>query len=440
MLLIQLAMVTKGIILRRTADLLESYLPSKYEMVLFCTMSPIQRRIYGLCSEFVNYQLAFSEERNYIPFITLLRRLCNSPELLRQDINDLGREPESSAQALARAAESLLDHPAVHYQRTDEAAESGKLAVLHRLLANIYKTTNDRVVIVSNYTSTLDVLQRYCSRQKFTALRLDGRTKQDIRTKLVNQFNKNDGKERVASDPFVFLLSSKSGGFGLNLIGANRLILFDSDWNPATDRQAMARIHRDGQLKPCYIYRMLLVGSMDEKIFQRQVTKIGLSDALMGNEAGEASESAGDSFSQEELKDIFNLHLSTRCLTHDLLGCACGGSGSEPRQIVPENGLPDVVGTGHASAGFVSAAKLSREKEFEQAQRKKLVLQLGDFRHYDFGQHADKFTFDNVLRESVAGQEIIPSPNLPSNRNNFVSDIRTSLGIADLQFCQMILS
>ena len=254
MLLIQLAMVTKGIILRRTADLLESYLPSKYEMVLFCTMSPIQRRIYGLCSEFVNYQLAFSEERNYLPFITLLRRLCNSPELLRQDINDLGREPESSAQALARAAESLLDHPAVHYQRTDEAAESGKLAVLHCLLANIYKTTNDRVVIVSNYTSTLDVLQRYCSRQKFTALRLDGRTKQDIRTKLVNQFNKNDGKERVASDPFVFLLSSKSGGFGLNLIGANRLILFDSDWNPATDRQAMARIHRDGQLKPCLLY------------------------------------------------------------------------------------------------------------------------------------------------------------------------------------------
>ena len=69
----------------------------------------------------------------------------------------------------------------------------------------------------------------------------------------------------------IFLLSRKSGGTGINLIGASRLILFDSDWNPANDGQAMARIHRDGQRRPCHIYRFLLTGVMDEKIFQRQV-------------------------------------------------------------------------------------------------------------------------------------------------------------------------
>jgi DNA repair and recombination protein RAD54B len=76
-------------------------------------------------------------------------------------------------------------------------------------------------------------------------------------------------------------LSTKAGGTGINLIGANRLILFDSDWNPSTDRQAMARIHRDGQKKPCYIYRILIPGTMDEKIYQRQISKLSLSDSLM---------------------------------------------------------------------------------------------------------------------------------------------------------------
>lgn len=65
------------------------------------------------------------------------------------------------------------------------------------------------------------------------------------------------------------------------MIGANRLILFDSDWNPSVDRQAMARIHRDGQKKTCYIYRLLIPGTMDEKIYQRQLSKLSLSDALM---------------------------------------------------------------------------------------------------------------------------------------------------------------
>ena len=89
----------------------------------------------------------------------------------------------------------------------------------------------------------------------------------------------------------AFLLSSKSGGCGLNLVGASRLVLFDVDWNPSVDLQAMARIHRDGQLRPVHIYRFLTylhtytylisAGMMDEKIFQRQVTKQGLADSFM---------------------------------------------------------------------------------------------------------------------------------------------------------------
>lgn len=137
----------------------------------------------------------------------------------------------------------------------------------------------------------------------------------------------------------VFLLSTRAGGVGLNLIGANRLFLLEPEWNPALDQQAMARIHRDGQQKHCFIYRMMLSGTMDEKIFQRQITKLGLSDTLMntssskdrknvgrGGDSGKRGK-GGDSFSQEELKDIFTLHEDTPCLCHDLLICTCGGKG-----------------------------------------------------------------------------------------------------------------
>ncbi|WFD28437.1 helicase [Malassezia nana] len=261
-----LATVTKGVIIRRTADLLESYLPSKYEMMLFCTMSPIQLRIYGLCSEFVSNQLALGKGRNFLPYITLLRQLCNSPDLLRQDLSYIPRETESEVQALTRAVETLLDQKSLCSSAS--LGNSGKMMVLHRLLTSIHRHTKDRVIIVSNYTSTLDMLQRYCVQQNFTTLRLDGRTKAGARSKLVQQFNKQ--ADRSEAEPFVFLLSSKSGGVGLNLIGGNRLILFDSDWNPASDRQAMARIHRDGQKKSCYIYPAQVSSAMDYDKTQRR--------------------------------------------------------------------------------------------------------------------------------------------------------------------------
>ncbi|VDK48092.1 unnamed protein product [Gongylonema pulchrum] len=105
-----------------------------------------------------------------------------------------------------------------------EPAFSGKMKVLDYLLAVTRATTKDKFVLVSNYTQTIDSF--------------------------------------VESAEYIFLLSSKAGGCGLNLIGANRLIMFDPDWNPANDDQAMARVWRDGQKKNCFIYRLLAVSSI----------------------------------------------------------------------------------------------------------------------------------------------------------------------------------
>lgn len=125
--------------------------------------------------------------------------------------------------------------------------------LLDVILASIKSNTNDKIVLVSNYTQTLDLFEKLCRKRRYSYVRLDGSMTIKKRSKVVDEFNKPD------SNQFIFMLSSKAGGCGLNLIGANRLIMFDPDWNPANDEQAMARVWRDGQTKPCFIYRLLMV-------------------------------------------------------------------------------------------------------------------------------------------------------------------------------------
>ena len=111
------------------------------------------------------------------------------------------------------------------------------------------------MVLISNYTQTLDVFEKLCRQRKYNYVRLDGSMAIKKRMKTVDRFNDPD------SGDFIFMLSSKAGGCGLNLIGANRLVMFDPDWNPANDDQAMARVWRDGQKKQVYIYRLISTGN-----------------------------------------------------------------------------------------------------------------------------------------------------------------------------------
>lgn len=144
--------------------------------------------------------------------------------------------------------------------------------------------------------------------------RLDGKTPQSKRQNLVDLFNSKHDKR------MVFLLSSKAGGVGLNLVGGNVVILYDIDWNPANDQQAMARVWRDGQRKSVVIYRLLTAGTIEEKIFQRQTRKQGLSTCVVDKGEEQCS------FTQAELKDIFSYDFETVSTTHQLLKCNCNGT------------------------------------------------------------------------------------------------------------------
>lgn len=122
----------------------------------------------------------------------------------------------------------------------DLVGASGKLAVLDKLLCSLYKKGH-HVVLFSQFTSVLDILDDYCTLRGWNYCRFDGSTSRAKRNYLVNSFNADN------SEKFLFLMSTRSGGMGLNLQkNADTCILFDSDWNPQPDIQAMARVHRIG--------------------------------------------------------------------------------------------------------------------------------------------------------------------------------------------------
>lgn len=120
--------------------------------------------------------------------------------------------------------------------------------LLDIMLASIKSNTDDKIVLVSNYTQTLDLFERLCRKRGYQYVRLDGTMTVKKRSKVVAEFNSPE------SERFIFMLSSKAGGCGLNLIGANRLVMFDPDWNPANDDQV------------CYRYSMLFF-RINQKLF-----------------------------------------------------------------------------------------------------------------------------------------------------------------------------
>lgn len=303
----ELSALTNLFILRRTADVISSYLPAKSEYVLLCKPTKAQIDAYDAVLSSPMFSSILGSPEASLQLITLLKKVCNAPSLIN-------RQRTSTDEAGQGTINELLSSMSPSIAHSIPSSASSKLQVLGQLLTQLRATTQEKIVLISNYTSTLDLLQHHLIAHEFSYLRLDGSTPSSKRQDLVESFNRTS-----ASNCFAFLLSAKAGGVGLNLIGASRLVLFDIDWNPSTDLQAMARVHRDGQKREVRIYRLLMAGGIDEKIWQRQITKMGLADSVMDQKV------SASSFSLEELRDLFTLDTTSLCQTHDLLGCSCGG-------------------------------------------------------------------------------------------------------------------
>ncbi|ETN67272.1 DNA repair and recombination protein RAD54 [Anopheles darlingi] len=318
----ELAALVNRCMIRRTSALLTKYLPVKFEMVVCVRMTAVQAELYKAFLESDTVRKSLQQQRSEqkatltaLSNITTLKKLCNHPDLVYDKIQE-------GADGFEKAGNIL---PANYSPRELRPELGAKLLLLDCMLASIKTNTNDKIVLVSNYTQTLDLFEKLCRKRGYGYVRLDGTMTIKKRGKVVDQFNSPD------SSDFIFMLSSKAGGCGLNLIGANRLVMFDPDWNPANDEQAMARVWRDGQKKPCFIYRLLATGSIEEKIFQRQTHKKALSTTVVdNNEDGERH------FTRDDLKDLFKLDEGTISDTHDIFRCKRCTNGVQTK-LPPDN-------------------------------------------------------------------------------------------------------
>ncbi|KZT55273.1 DNA repair protein, SNF2 family [Calocera cornea HHB12733] len=313
----ELAERVSKFIIRRTNDLLSKYLPVKYEHVVFCTLSPLQLALYRHFIKSPDTQkLLRGQGSQPLKAINVLKKLCNHPELLNLPEDLPGCEsilPPDYGNSLHGGPKMSRGERGMRDRGVGEEVHcewGGKFLVLERFLDQIKRTTNDKIVLISNYTQTLDLFEKMCRSKRYGFFRLDGTMTVVKRQKLVDQFNDPEGKE------FIFLLSSKAGGCGINLIGANRLILFDPDWNPAADQQALARVWRDGQKKECFVYRFISTGTIEEKIFQRQAQKQMLSSCVV-----DEKEDAERHFTADDLRKLFLFNEGTVCETHETFKC-----------------------------------------------------------------------------------------------------------------------
>lgn len=309
----ELISIVNRCLIRRTSDILSKYLPVKIEQVVCCRLTPLQSELYKHFLRKAKPIEALQEGKinvSSLSSITSLKKLCNHPALVYDKCVES-----------AEGFEGALDlFPPGYCTKAVEPQLSGKMLVLDYILAMTRTTSSDKVVLVSNYTQTLDLFEKLCRSRRYLYVRLDGTMSIKKRAKIVERFNSPSNPE------FIFMLSSKAGGCGLNLIGANRLVMFDPDWNPANDEQAMARVWRDGQKKTCYIYRLLSTGTIEEKILQRQAHKKALSSCVVDEE-----QDVERHFSLGELRELFTLNEETASDTHDRFRCRRCVNGREVR-------------------------------------------------------------------------------------------------------------
>ncbi|KIV99772.1 uncharacterized protein PV09_08578 [Verruconis gallopava] len=244
-------------------------LPKKVERVLFCDITALQRQQYQIFLDSEEMKSILAGKRHSLYGIDILRKICNHPD--------------------------LLDHKRasgkVNY---GDASKSGKMRVVKGLL-EMWTKAGHKTLLFAQHRIMLDILEKFVrTMDGIRYRRMDGNTSIKERQDLVDEFN-ND------PDIHVFLLTTKVGGLGVNLTGANRVIIYDPDWNPSTDIQARERAWRLGQKREVEIYRLMTAGTIEEKIYHRQVFKQVLTNKVLKDPKQRQT------FHLRELHDLFTL-------------------------------------------------------------------------------------------------------------------------------------
>lgn len=239
--------------LRRLKSEVQFKLPSKKEIYLYVGLSPLQKSLYKqiLTKNIDSINGVNRDKIQLLNVLMQLKKVCNHPYLF----------PKIEEGPPYITGEHLIDN-------------SMKMIVLDRLLALKY-SEKSKVLIFSQMVTVINILDDYCRYRGYKFCRIDGSTSRDDRDNQIENF------QAPESDIFIFLLSTRSGGLGINLYAANTVIIYDSDWNPQVDLQAIDRAHRIGQTKPVTVYRFVAEGTVEEKIVERAAKKLKIDNLII---------------------------------------------------------------------------------------------------------------------------------------------------------------
>lgn len=254
----------KPILLRRMKEDVEN-LPEKEECIIWVQLTREQRAYYkAIFENQIGALLGGSSAKN-IPALRNvameLRKVCCHPYLCDGVEDDITARNSKDQTPLGEL--DLL------------VSSCGKMQLIHKLLPKL-RAEKRKVLIFSQFKIMLNVMEDYCNLMDYPVERIDGSTASRDRQASIDRFSSTD------KDGFVFLLSTKAGGQGITLTAADTCILYDSDWNPQNDLQAMARCHRIGQSKDVTIYRLVSKDTYEENLFRASSRKYGLDEAILG--------------------------------------------------------------------------------------------------------------------------------------------------------------
>ena len=297
--------ILRPFLLRRIKTDVLKDMPPKKEVIVYSGMSKLQKGYADLIEKGVLRDQLISQGIEGGRTLSQTNKQMNH----RKNINHpfLFGEPMDSASGnpLGTAHPHLL------------VRASGKFALLDRMLERLFNDKH-QVLIFSQMTALLNVIEDYLIYRNWKYCRIDGSTNIDERQRQMDVYNNektcgvNGGRNESDDRFFVFLLSTRAGGLGINLTSADTCIIFDSDWNPHQDSQAMDRCHRIGQTRPVAVYRLLTVNSVDIEMMQKQISKKKLERMTIaggefktpGTRKGEMSEVVLSSLLSDDIQNL----------------------------------------------------------------------------------------------------------------------------------------
>ncbi|XP_043073967.1 chromodomain-helicase-DNA-binding protein 4a isoform X2 [Puntigrus tetrazona] len=264
--------------LRRLKADVFKHMPSKTELIVRVELSPMQKKYYKFILTRNFEALNTRGGGNQVSLLNVvmdLKKCCNHPYLFPVAAMEAAKMPNGM------------------YEGSALTKSSGKLLLLHKMLRKL-KEGGHRVLIFSQMTKMLDLLEDFLENEGYKYERIDGGITGGMRQEAIDRFN------APGAPQFVFLLSTRAGGLGINLATADTVIIYDSDWNPHNDIQAFSRAHRIGQNKKVMIYRFVTKASVEERITQVAKKKMMLTHLVVRPGLG----SKTGSMSKQELDDI----------------------------------------------------------------------------------------------------------------------------------------